>query len=217
MSIDFKAVRVEYGAPPLLEAGVGPDPIAELACWLAEAAAAKIREPNAMTLATATPDGVPSARVVLLKGLDERGLIFCSHYDSRKARELAANPRAAAVFCWVELERQVRLEGKVERIDAAESDAHFATRPRTARLAAWASEQSRPIGSRAALEARYEEFFQRFLAHEVTRPESWGGYVLRPRSVELWQGRANRMHDRLLFERESAEPGAPWSLTRLQP
>jgi len=215
MSIDFKAVRVEYGGRALLEGGVGPDPISEVACWLAEAAAAGIREPNAMTLATVSPSGHPSARVVLLKGLDARGLVFYTHYDSRKGRDLAHSPHAALCLCWPELERQVRVEGMAERLPPEESDAYFASRPRAARIGAWASEQSRPIASRASLEAMFEATFQRFVGEDVKRPGTWGGYRVVPRLVELWQGGTNRMHDRLVYTRHAE--GEAWAIERLQP
>jgi pyridoxamine 5'-phosphate oxidase len=172
-----------------------------------------VGEPNAVALATATPDGVPSVRIVLAKGLDERGLTFFTHYTSRKGVELEVNPRAAATFLWHPVQRQVRLEGRVERLPAAESDAYFASRPRGARLGAVASHQSRPVADRAALEGRLAAAEEEAGDGDVERPETWGGYLLVPETIEFWHGRPNRLHDRLLFRRA----GEVWDRTRLQP
>eukprot|EP00166_Cyanidium_caldarium_P001258 ctg_165.g59 len=190
--------------------------------WFDEAVRAVLREPNAMTLATATADGKPSARVVLLKGydVDDGSFVWYSNYDSRKAHELAANPQAALVFWWAELERSVRVEGAVERLDSEASDAYFASRPRGSRIGAWASRQSQPIASRAVLERTAAEWFQRYdQVEQVPRPPYWGGFRLRARRIEFWKGRANRLHDRLSFEREQVQGVASqqWRLTRLQP
>ena len=166
-----------------------------------------------MTLATATPDGRPSARVVLLKGFDERGFVFYTNYEGRKSTEIEANPRAALVFYWGELERQVRVEGRVSRVPDEESDAYFAERPRGSQLGAWASEQSRPVRDRGALEERLRELEGEYGGREVPRPPFWGGYRVEPETMEFWQGRENRLHDRLRYHRA----GELWRRERLQP
>jgi len=190
-----------------------PDPIEQLRRWLEDARSAGAHEPTAMTLATVAQTGRPSARIVLLRGLDERGLRFYTSYFSRKGRELEANPNAAAVFYWPDMERQVRIEGAATALAEDESDAYFAGRPRGHQLAAWASEQSESIQSRDVLEERYAHFEQRFDQGAVPRPHSWGGYLLAPVRFEFWQGRTNRMHDRIAYVRE----GATWRISRLQP
>lgn len=198
----------------LTEDDLLPDPIALVARWFSEAQAAGIPQPDAMTLATATPDGRPSARVVLLKGVDERGFAFFTNYESRKARELDANPRAALVLLWNELQRQVRVTGSVARVGADESDAYFATRPRGSQLGAWASQQSRPLPDRGELDERWAALDARYGGQPVPRPPHWGGYRLDPDEVEVWQGRANRLHDRFAYVRGA---GGGWQRTRLQP
>ena len=190
------------------------DPLAQLRDWYEHAVAAGLPEPEAMALATATPEGAPSVRFVLLKGVDARGVEFYTNYESRKGRELAANPRAALAILWRPQQRQVRLEGTVERLTAEESDAYFATRARLSRIGAWASEQSTEIPDRQFLEARVAEFEARYPGDDVPRPAHWGGYVLRPHAIEFWQGRPNRLHDREVFTRASS--GA-WSSRRLSP
>ena len=167
-----------------------------------------------MTLATATPDGRPSARMVLLKGVDARGFAFFTNYESRKGAELAANPRAALVFFWVQLERQVRVEGRVERLSAEESDAYFASRPEGSQLGAWASQQSAVLPDRGPLEARYEELRAQYEGQEVPRPTFWGGFRVVPETVEFWQGRVNRLHDRLRYRRQD---DGSWVIERLSP
>ena len=167
-----------------------------------------------MTLATATPDGRPSARMVLLRGADERGFSFFTNYESRKARELEANPFAALVFFWHELERQVRIEGRVERVSAQQSDAYFHSRPKGARIGAWASPQSQVIAGREILDSRYLEFERRHPDETVPRPANWGGYRLVPDSIEFWQGRPNRLHDRLRY---TLRPAGSWLIERLAP
>jgi len=176
------------------------DPLAEVRRWYDEAVAAGLPEPNAMALATASPDGMPSVRIVLLKGIDDRGIQFFTNYGSRKGRELEANPRAAVTLYWQPLQRAVRLEGEVERLTGEESDAYFASRDRGSRLGAWASQQGTPIPGRDALEAALAEAAARY-GDEVPRPPYWGGYRLVPSAVELWQGRPNRLHDRVHFLR----------------
>lgn len=198
----------------LTEADLLPDPIALVQRWVADAQAAGVPQHDAMTLATATPDGRPSARAVLLKGLDERGFAFYTNYDSRKGRELDANPYAALVLLWIPLERQVRVGGRVARLDPEESDAYFATRPRGSQLGAWASEQSRPLADRGELEARWQALDERYGGAAVPRPPHWGGYRVEPDEIEVWQGRANRLHDRFRYTR-AADDG--WTRVRLQP
>ena len=189
------------------------DPVAQLQAWLDEAVAAGAIEPTAMCVATADAQGRPSSRMVLLRGLDERGLRFYTSYFSRKGRELHERGRIACVLWWGALERQVRVEGSVTQLSEDESDAYFESRPRGHRLATWASEQSEPVESRDVLEERYAHFEERFEGEEVPRPHSWGGYLIVPDRFELWQGRTNRLHDRIEYTRE----GPLWRTQRLQP
>ncbi len=198
----------------LSEESAGSDPLALFHRWFHEAIRSGVYLPESMALGTATPDGKPSARLVLLKGHDERGLVFFGNYESRKAVELEANPEATLVFHWAILQRQVRLEGTVERISQQESEAYFRTRPRGSQIGAWASDQSRPLTSREELEERERRYQREFKGREVPLPPFWGGYRLKPRSVEFWQGRADRLHDRIKFTR--AEDGT-WARQRLYP
>jgi pyridoxamine 5'-phosphate oxidase len=213
VSPDLAALRAEYAREGLQEAEAGDDPVALFRQWVADAVAAGVHESNAMALATADAAGRPSVRIVLLKGFDDAGAVFYTNYDSRKGLELAANPWASAVLLWHPLQRQVRIEGAVSRLDAADSDAYFASRPRGAQIGAASSQQSRPVEDRAALERRYAEAEQAFEGRDVERPDEWGGYRMSLDVVEFWQGRANRLHDRLLFTR--TDDG--WLLERLQP
>jgi pyridoxamine 5'-phosphate oxidase len=198
----------------LLESDMAPDPIVQFRIWWEEVLASQRYQPEAMTLATATPTGEPSARLVLLRGFDERGFVFFTNYDSRKGRELAANPRAALVFYWAELDRQVRIEGHVEVVSAEESDAYFQTRPRGSQLGAWVSSQSSVVAGRQVLEQRMQEMTARYVAGPVPRPAYWGGYRVVPQVIEFWQAQPNRLHDRLAYRR--LESGA-WLLERLAP
>jgi len=209
-------LRREYAREALNRDQVADDPIAQFREWFAAARDAEVHEPNAMTLATAAPDGTPSARVVLLKGVDERGFQFYTNYDSRKGTELDQNPHAALVFWWAPLERQVRIEGTVERLPNEESTAYFHSRPRGSQLGAWASPQSRVVESRAVLEENLEAVEDEYEDETVPRPSHWGGYVVRPTQIEFWQGRPNRLHDRLRYRRPDAE-SRDWTLDRLAP
>jgi pyridoxamine 5'-phosphate oxidase len=211
---DLTAIRTEYVRAGLSERELLPSPIAQLDKWLHDAIAAEHPEPTAMTLATASPSGEPDARVVLLKGLDERGLVFFTSYASDKGKQLAANPRASACFLWVLLERQVRVAGSVVKVSREESEAYFQERPRESRLGAWASAQSSVIAGREALDARLAEVRARFGEGPVPCPETWGGYRLVPERVELWQGRPSRLHDRLRYTRKG---DATWLVERLSP
>jgi pyridoxamine 5'-phosphate oxidase len=197
----------------LRRADLASDPLEQFRSWFAEAGAA-LEVPEAMALATATPGGAPSVRMVLLKGFDERGLVFFSHHTSRKGRELEANPQAALLFHWSPLGRQVRVEGRVERVSDKESDAYFATRPRDAQLGALASRQSEPLGSRSELDARLAELEGDLGAWPVPRPPTWGGFRLGPSAWEFWQHRSSRLHDRFRYERE---PSGVWRAERLFP
>jgi pyridoxamine 5'-phosphate oxidase len=197
----------------LRRADVADDPLQQFRCWFAEAGAA-LEVPEAMALATATPAGAPSVRMVLLKGADERGLVFYSHHTSRKGQELEANPQAALLFHWRPLGRQVRVEGRVEDVPAEESDAYFATRPREAQVGARASRQSEPLGSRAELDARVAEVENGLGEGPVQRPATWGGFRLVPEAWEFWQHRASRLHDRFRYE---LKPSGDWRVERLSP
>ncbi|WP_261546456.1 pyridoxamine 5'-phosphate oxidase [Burkholderia multivorans] len=208
-------LRINYSRASLDEADAAPDPFAQFDRWFNEALAAKLPEPNAMTLATVGADGRPSARIVLVKGVDERGFVFFTNYESRKGRDLAAHPYAALLFYWIELERQVRIEGRVEKTSADESDRYFASRPVGSRIGAWASEQSAVIDSRATLEAREKAFSERY-GDDPPRPPHWGGYRVVPDTLEFWQGRPSRLHDRLVYTRDAAAPHG-WTISRLSP
>ena len=208
-------LRQTYSQRTLGEADVQAHPVVQFRAWLEEAVAARLDEPTAMNLATVDAAGQPAARIVLLKGLPhDEAFLFYTNYDSRKGQELAARPLAALTFFWPGLERQVRIEGRVEKVSEEESTAYFQSRPRSSQIGAWASPQSQPIESREALEAREHEVAARFEGQEpLPRPPHWGGYLLRPHRVEFWQGRPSRLHDRIVYEQH--EGG--WQLSRLAP
>ncbi len=207
-------LRHEYSRNGLSESELHADPIEQFRHWFEEALAAGIYEPNAMTLATATPDGRPSARMVLLKGFDSRGFTFYTNYESRKGGELLQNPWAALILFWVDLERQIRIEGHVELVSPAESDAYFASRPLESQLGAWASKQSQVLPDRETLQRRVEELRQEYTGREVPRPPFWGGLRVVPEIIEFWQGRPSRLHDRLRYRRSDVEL---WTIERLSP
>ena len=208
-------LRRDYTHAGLDESDVRADPIDQFRDWFDQATAAGLDEPNAMTLATSDADGRPSARIVLLKGVDDSGFTFFTNYEGRKGRELAENPRAALVFFWAPLERQVRVEGAVERVSREESDAYFRSRPANSRLGAWASSQSEIVlGGRHELEAAMARVAERFAGTEPPLPSHWGGYRVRHESVEFWQGRPSRMHDRIAYRRGA---DGRWEIVRLSP
>jgi len=213
MNPSIADLRLNYTRQSLLESDIHPDPIYQFQTWFDQAIAANLLEPNAMTLATATPSGTPSARIVLLKGVDPRGFVFYTNYNSHKGQELTANPQAALVFLWGELERQVRVEGAVEKIADGETEAYFQSRPHSSQLGAWASEQSRVIPNREVLEQRLTNLTEQYQDQAVPRPLHWGGFRVIPRAIEFWQGRPSRLHDRLCYRLEAGV----WIIERLSP
>ena len=215
MNSSIAAIRTDYKKLALNEADVAKDPIDQFRRWWDEAIKSEIEEVNAMTLATASAAGIPSARIVLLKDFDSNGFVFFTNYESHKGKQLAANPNACLVFFWKELERQVRIEGTVSIITAAESDAYFQSRPAGSRIGAWASPQSETIASRAIIEERVAEVQTRYGSAEIPRPSHWGGYLVKPTAVEFWQGRSNRLHDRIYYNLDHA--GKNWLISRLAP
>lgn len=214
MPPDLTGLRNEYAAHGLRRADLHSAPLEQFGAWFAAALAANIRDVNAMTLATAGADGKPSARIVLLKGFDERGFAFFTNYESEKGRHLEANPFAALVFYWVELERQVRISGAVEKTSREDSAAYFHSRPIGSRLGAWASKQSEVVDARQVLDARLMEMTERYEKGDVPLPPHWGGYRLKPETYEFWQGRPNRLHDRFRYSRQA---NGTWLIDRLAP
>jgi pyridoxamine 5'-phosphate oxidase len=215
---DLGALRREYGDRGLDTPDLAPDPIEMFRRWLDAAVASGLHEPNAMVVASVSPHGRPSARLVLLKGLDERGFVFFTNYDSRKGREIEANPAVSLLFPWHDLQRQVRVEGTASRVSREETEAYFAVRPRESQLGAWASPQSQVVASRSALDERYGGVLAQFAGlDDVPVPPQWGGFRVAPDEVEFWQGRKGRMHDRLVYRRTEPDPHAPWTVDRLAP
>ena len=207
-------MRKDYGLAGLLEKDVAKNPFRQFEKWFAEAEAAKVHEPNAMTLATVGRDGRPSARTVLLKAVDGRGFVFYTNYESVKGRQLADNPRAALLFPWLPMERQVVVEGEVTRVSREEAEVYFHSRPRASQLGAWASPQSTVVAGRAVLDESFKVVERKYEGKEVPLPPQWGGYRLSPETIEFWQGRRSRLHDRLRYRRE---PNGDWVLERLSP
>jgi pyridoxamine 5'-phosphate oxidase len=214
MSSTYADLRRDYALSGLSEKDLARDPFRQFEKWFGEAEAAKLPDPNAMVLATAARDGRPGARIVLLKGLDGRGFVFYTNYESRKGRELEANPRATLLFPWSALERQVTVEGPITRVPREESETYFHSRPRPSQLAALASPQSSLIAGRSVLEDSVKVLEKKYAGQEVPLPLNWGGYRLAPETVEFWQGRRNRLHDRLRYRRA---PGGDWAVERLAP
>jgi len=210
---DIAAIRKEYKLRSLSKINVDADPIKQFGVWWLDALNSSIEEVNSMTLATASADGIPSARIVLLKGYDAAGFVFYTNYNSFKSRQMEENPRACLVFFWKELERQVRITGIVERVKAAESDQYFASRPEGARIGAWTSPQSEVIPNRDWLENKEKELIETFKSKALERPPHWGGYRVKPVSIEFWQGRPNRLHDRIQYTLNEST----WTIERLAP
>ncbi|WP_219125325.1 MULTISPECIES: pyridoxamine 5'-phosphate oxidase [Mucilaginibacter] len=211
---DIENLRQDYAAASLSEKDVDANPVRQFDKWFNEAINAKVYEPNAMTLATATPDGRPSARVVLLKGFSDDGFKFYTNYLSRKGRELAKNPNAALVFLWGDMERQIRIEGTIEKLDKWYSEKYFHSRPKKSQIGAVASPQSQEIDGREQLEARMQELEAQYADSEVPKPAHWGGYILKPRMIEFWQGRRSRLHDRIVYKKTDNKN---WKIVRLAP
>lgn len=215
MLIDLKHLREDYSSTPLEIEDAPVDPLQLFEQWMQEALHAKLAEPNALTLATATTDGKPSARVVLLKGVSPAGFIFYTNYDSQKGKELEANPQAAMTFLWLELQRQVRIEGKVEKISAADSAAYFQSRPKGSQIGALASPQSQVIPDRKVLEDKVQALEATYAdVEKLPCPAHWGGFILQPQKIEFWKGRSSRLHDRLVYEKQGDER---WAIVRLAP
>lgn len=214
MDKNIADLRKDYTLQDLNERDIEKNPFIQFRFWFDQAVAAQLPEPNAMTLATSTLDGKPAARMVLLKNFDERGFVLFTNYNSHKGKEITANPHAALVFWWAELERQVRIAGTVEKISDEESDGYFEVRPHNSRLGAWASNQSEIIASREVLEAQLQAFQDKYENQEVPRPPHWGGFRIIPQEIEFWQGRSSRLHDRLLYTRLN---DGGWKIERLSP
>lgn len=206
-------LRKDYQRQSFLESDAHPDPFVQFGLWFDAAVAAELPEPNAMTLATATPDGIPSARIVLLKDFDDRGFVLFTNYESHKGQELEVNPQAALVFLWTELERQVRIQGIVEKISPEQSDGYYYSRPPGSRLGAWASNQSQVVADRGVLETRLAELQVQYPEGDIPRPPHWGGFRVIPNMIEFWQGRSSRLHDRLRYRKSETA----WTIDRLSP
>jgi pyridoxamine 5'-phosphate oxidase len=225
MSNEIADIRKDYKLASLEEADVAANPIDQFTRWWNEAVASQIDEVNAMTLATANAAGVPAARIVLLKGYNPNGFIFFTNYESDKGKNLAQNPKAALVFFWKELERQIRVEGTVEKVSAEESDRYFNSRPASSRIGAWASPQSAVIENRLVIEQNVERYSSIFANDSIERPDHWGGYIVKPTSIEFWQGRSSRLHDRIRYVLENSAYNAAtdkrtdlnWKIERLAP
>jgi pyridoxamine 5'-phosphate oxidase len=209
----INTLRHDFSKQTLDEKDVHKNPIIQFSKWFTEAVDSKVNEPNAMTVCTATADGKPSARIILLRNFDDNGFVFYTNYNSRKGVEILKNPYAALLFFWPELERQVRVEGFLEKQSIEESDLYFKSRPRSSKLGAWTSSQSSIIESRKMLDEQYEKLSAKYPSEDVPRPEYWGGYVLKPSSIEFWQGRPGRLHDRILYTKKNEE----WKIERLAP
>lgn len=209
----IEMLRREYTGEPLLESNVDPNPIAQFINWFDEALKQIKDDPNAMILSTADADGRPSSRTVLLKGYNEEGFIFYTNYASRKAIQIAENPNVSITFYWPELMRQIHIEGVAEKVSAERSDAYFKTRPDGSKISAWATYQSRPVSSRDEFENRRKEIEDKFIGKEITRPPTWGGYIIKPKRIEFWQGRLNRLHDRICYIKSEEI----WKIIRLSP
>ncbi|MBK7183493.1 MAG: pyridoxamine 5'-phosphate oxidase [Bacteroidetes bacterium] len=209
----INTLRHDFSKQTLDESDVNKSPFLQFEKWFKEAVDAHVNEPNAMTVATASTSGMPAARILLLRNFNENGFVFYSNYVSRKGEEIAANPQCALLFFWPELERQVRIEGVLEKQTDEESDIYFNTRPRTSKLGAWTSPQSKVVANRKALDDAYEEMSKQYPTDNVPRPPHWGGYVLKPSSIEFWQGRPSRMHDRILYTLADSN----WKIERLAP
>ncbi|NEO30452.1 MAG: pyridoxamine 5'-phosphate oxidase [Symploca sp. SIO3C6] len=214
MDTNVADLRRDYTLNGLSEKDVHPNPFEQFQTWFEQALAAKLPEPNAMTIATATPEGKPFARMVLLKDYDERGFVFYTNYESRKGQHLQKNPWAALTFWWAQLERQVRITGQVEQVSPTESDVYFQSRPKASQIAAWASHQSQVIPSREVLDQKLQQLKDKYNNQEIPRPPHWGGFRVIPEEIEFWQGRASRLHDRLLYRRLG---DGSWDIQRLCP
>lgn len=213
MSNSIADIRTDYRMKQLLEADAATDPYAQFGHWWLEAVESKIEEVNAMTLATANAEGYPSARIVLLKGYDRNGFVFFTNYNSQKGQDIAANPKACLLFFWKELERQVRIDGTIEKVSAKDSEDYFQSRPVGSRIGAWCSPQSSVIADRSILDNNVAHYSNQFNSGEVPRPEHWGGYIVKPTAIEFWQGRSSRLHDRLRYTKIADN----WKIERLAP
>lgn len=214
MEYKIADIRKDYTKKELNINAVNSDPILQFKIWFDEAVQAKVLEPNAMTLSTISANGFPSSRIILLKGIEENGFSFYTNYNSRKAKEIAENPKVASNFFWPELERQVRIEGVIEKTSEEVSDIYFKSRPRGSQIGAWASPQSTLIEGRDILQDRFKEIEEQFAGKDVPRPKHWGGYIILPQKIEFWQGRASRLHDRILFTQKKDHS---WVVSRLAP